>query len=155
MKLSIGFYITIVILCIVLAITLSTSYTVKPYSPSIFSNIAGNYEGFHGMKPINYGTYPGNQAIDQKDQFNIVSVADKKTAQRVWGIDGLFGPYQTPDNQLNTFSDVKGSLSCATNSSNLSNSMGFLCLDKNQIQLLRTRGGNQTACPATIGGSSV
>ena len=28
----------------------------------------------------------------------------------------------------------------------MSNSTGYLCLDAKQIELLKTRGGNQTAC---------
>jgi hypothetical protein len=156
MKLSIGFYIAIVILCIVLAISLSTSYRVKPYSPStLFSSGAAKYEGFNGMKPLYYGTYPDNKAIDQKDSYDIQSVAANKTAQRILSLGGLFGPADTPDNKLDIFSDAKSSLTCSTNSSGMSTSTGFLCLDQNQINLLKTRGGNQTGCPCTIGGSGV
>lgn len=153
MKLSIGFYIAIVILCIVLAMTLSTSYSVHPYSPSTLYSNNSPYEGFRGMQPVNYSTYPDNNAIDMKDRFNITSTAPLKTAQSVHGIDGLFGPYETPDNGLDIFSSAKGSLSCSANSSNMSNSMGPLCLDANQIQLLRTRGANASGCPCSIGGS--
>jgi len=151
MKLSIGFYIAIVILCIVLALSLSTTHNVSPYSSnSMFLNQT-KFEGFHGLRPVNYSTYPNNLAIDAKDRFLIADTSAEKTAQRVWGLDGLFGPYDANDNTLDIYSNTKSSLTCANTSSGLSNSTGYLCLDDKQINLLKTRGGNQTGCPCQIG----
>jgi hypothetical protein len=151
MKLSIGFYIAIVILCIVLATTLSTSYNVVPYSSnSLYSNQT-KFEGFHGMRPANYSTYPDNKTIDMKDRFLINDTSADKNAQRIWGFDGLFGPYQTPENKLDIYTDSKTALSCANTSSGLSKSTGYLCLDEKQMSMLKTRGGNQTGKPCQIG----
>ena len=56
--------------------------------------------------------------------------------------------YANIDNisQIDTFSTVNGSMNCLTQSSNLTNSMGPLCLSKEQQMALQTRGGN-ASCP--------
>ena len=154
MKLSIGFYITIVVLCIVLFMTLSAScYNVVPYSSdSLFLNQSA-YEGFHGMKPVNYSTYPNNQAIDMKDRYNIAEPKgdSNKKVQRIWGFDGLFGSAELSDNSLDIYSLAKSDLACGNRSSGLSNSRGYLCLDENQTKMLTTRGGNMSSGDAQIG----
>ena len=138
---------------LILSIVLSTKGFV-PYNPqTIYSNQSA-YEGFHQMpKPLYYGTYPENKAIDQKDQFNIVNSASQATYQPLWGFGGLYGPPNVSDNNLDIYSKASGSLSeaCHNSSSGLSNSMGYICMDKNQQQMLMTRGGNQTSCASQIG----
>ena len=56
--------------------------------------------------------------------------------------------YANIDNisQIDTISTVNGSMNCLTQSSNLTNSMGPLCLSKEQQIALQTRGGN-ASCP--------
>ena len=56
--------------------------------------------------------------------------------------------YANIDNisQIDTISTVNGSMNCLTQSSNLTNSMGPLCLSKEQQMALQTRGGN-ASCP--------
>ena len=60
---------------------------------------------------------------------------------------GLFGP-QSLQPKIDVYSDATGSLDqqCADKSNGMSNSKGYLCLDQSQLQLLKTRGGNQTPC---------
>lgn len=98
-----------------------------------------------GFTPLNYGTYPNGGAIDIKDRHLIESNANAPTAQRVKNMTGLFGP-QELNQKLDSFLDAKGDLTeqCMLNSNGMSNSRGYLCLDQNQINLLKTRGGNQT-----------
>jgi hypothetical protein len=151
MKLSAGFYIAIVILLIVLALTMSTSCSVIPYSPNSLYSRYGPFEGYRNMKPVNYSTYPENNAIDMKDRFKINDTSADKNAQRVFGFDGLFGPYETSDDHLDIYSTAKSSLTCGFTSSGLSNSTGYLCLDDKQQNMLRTRGGNQSGCSSQIG----
>ena len=151
MKLSAGFYIAIVILLVVLALTMSTSYSVVPYSPNSLYSKFGPVEGYRNIRHVNYSTYPDNNAIDMKDRYNIIDTSADKNAQRVFGFDGLFGSYETSDDHLDIYSTAKSSLSCASISSELSNSRGYLCLDEKQQNLLKTRGGNQTGCPCQIG----
>lgn len=100
-----------------------------------------------GFSPLNYGTYPNGGAIDIKDRNLIKSNANAPTAQRVKNMTGLFGP-QELNQQLDTYLDAKGDLTeeCMLNSNGMSNSRGYLCLDQNQITMLKTRGGNQTPC---------
>jgi hypothetical protein len=148
-KLSVGFYLAIVILCIVLVMTLSTSYNVVPFSPNSLNQ--SSFEGFRSLKPVNYSTYPDNKVIDMKDRFLIADTSAEKTAQRVWGFDGLYGPFQTNDATLDMFANTKSSMSCGNSSSGLSDSTGYLCLDEKQINMLRTRGQNQTGGGSYIG----
>lgn len=56
--------------------------------------------------------------------------------------------YANIDNisQIDTISTVNGSMNCLSHSSNLTNSMGPLCLSKEQQMVLQTRGGN-ASCP--------
>ena len=99
-----------------------------------------------GFTPLNYGTYPNGGAIDIKDRNLIQSNANAPSAQRVKNMTGLFGP-QDLNQKLDSFLDAKGDLTeqCMLNSNGMSNSRGYLCLDQNQINLLKTRGGNQTS----------
>lgn len=100
-----------------------------------------------GFSSLNYGTYPNGGAIDIKDRNLIKSTAGDPNAQRVKNMTGLFGP-QELNQKLDTFLDAKGDLTeqCMLNSNGMSNSRGYLCLDQNQINMLTTRGGNQTPC---------
>tara|TARA_B100001173_G_C15976289_1_gene542338 strand:- start:119 stop:499 length:381 start_codon:yes stop_codon:yes gene_type:complete len=56
--------------------------------------------------------------------------------------------YANVDNisQIESISTVKGSMNCLLQSSNLTNSMGPLCLTPEQQTALQTRGGN-ASCP--------
>ena len=56
--------------------------------------------------------------------------------------------YANIDNtsQIESISTVKGSMSCLSQSFNLTNSMGPLCLTQEQQIALQTRGGN-ASCP--------
>jgi hypothetical protein len=103
-----------------------------------------NTEGFTSL---NYGTYPNGGAIDIKDRHLIESTASSPDAQRVKNMTGLYGP-QELNQQLDSFLDSKGDLTeqCMLTSNGMSNSRGYLCLDQNQINMLKTRGGNQTPC---------
>ena len=144
----------LIVLAIVLVFTMmwGSSGSVSPYSNKKGLN-GSSLEGFHGMKPHQYASYPNNSAIDSKDRFLINDTTEQPTAQRVWGFDGLYGPASLDDSHVDVYSTASGSLDCATNSSNLTNSKGPLCLNAEQIKLLRTRGGNQTGTPCQIGGS--
>ena len=158
MKFSSKHLIGIIVLCIIVFFTIvMTSRAISPYSASSSLNHSA-FEGFNGMSPSNYSTYPGSQATDSTTvQFNIKNTANSPNAQRLWGFDGLFGPASIPDNNLDIYSNAPGSLStqCQNTSSNLTNSMGHLCLDAAQLTMLRTRGGNQTACPSSVGTCSM
>ena len=50
---------------------------------------------------------------------------------------------------IDVYSQAQGSPTCAPNT--YSNSMGYLCMDDKQKQLLTTRGGNSTGKDSEIG----
>jgi hypothetical protein len=146
-KISTGLLIAIIVLGIV--ITMSTclsSQKVAAYNSFPKHTMLKDTEGF---RPVHYATYPGDKNIDIKDRNLIESTSSLPTAQRVKNIQGLYGP-QSLNTKLDIFSEASGSLSeeCALTSNGMSNSQGYLCLDATQLELLRTRGGNQTACKA-------
>lgn len=132
-------------LAIVLAFTTCAGCSkVLPYNNDPNYTNANECEGF---KPINYASYPDGKSIDVKDRHLIDSNASDPTVQRVKNMNGLFGP-QNRKEKLEIYSDAKGGLSeeCMLRSSGLSNSQGYLCLNDKQIELLKTRGGNQPLC---------
>ena len=159
MKKTPGLIIAIIVLIVVVFIAIHmTVRKVMPYSPSgPFVNHSA-FEGFYA-KPINprmlnYSTYPNNVAIDQKVAHDIVQPPMTDTTyQRIWGFDGLFGSSNANDNNIDTYSGAPGAMTpqCANWSNQMSNSMGYLCLDAKQLQLLTTRGGNQTGNASQIG----
>ena len=71
----------------------------------------------------------GNDVGDAKEGFATLGYAN---------IDNI--------SQIDTISTVNGSMNCLSQSSNLTNSMGPLCLSKEQQMALQTRGGN-ASCP--------
>ena len=145
-------YVSIVVIVIVvligIMISAASKSSVQPYGLS-------GYAKFEGFVPhTSYSTYPGNQSVDQKVKYDIVP--SKAPYQPVWGLGGLFGPPNATGNAayLDMYSNAQGSLSlqCMNTSSGYSNSKGYLCLNPEQIQMLKTRGGNQTVCGSQIGG---
>lgn len=134
----------IVMIGLAVVIILSTCLSCKTV---VAYNAHPNYTRLdkEGFSPLNYGTYPDGDAIDIKDRNLINSTASQPTAQRIKNMKGLFGP-QDLNPKLDSFLDSKGDLTeeCMMNSNGMSNSRGYLCLDQNQINLLKTRGGNQT-----------
>jgi len=156
---------SVVIILAVIAISILLVFTLfkgsQQYVPHMSNRSTLNsapFEGFtSNMIPYHYVTYPDNKTIDEKDRFLINNTSGQPTAQRGWGFDGLFGPVDLPDNNLDIYSNAQGSLNqnCQTIASGLTNSKGYLCLDNNQIDLLRTRGGNQKKCASNIGCSPV
>ena len=154
-KSSVTIAVIVVILAIILAITLfsASKSNVIPHMATRGSLKSAPFEGFHGLNPYRYASYPNNTTIDTKDRFLINDTSAQPTVQRIWGFDGLFGPVDIPDDKLDLYSEATGSLdqNCQSTASGLTNSKGFLCLNKKQVNMLKTRGGNQSSCPSTIG----
>ena len=68
---------------------------------------------------------------------------------KVEGFRGLLSSPVNNEKPLDTYSNAEGSLECP--SYGYYNSKGPLCLDKNQINLLQTRGGNANGRQHEIG----
>ena len=142
-KMSTGLLFLLVALAIVVVLTTCAGCTkVVPYNQQ--KEYASTKD--EGFRPIHYASYPDGDSVDVKDKHLIESSAGDKTAQRVTNMMGLFGPQK--EVKLDTFLDTKGGLTeeCMLKSSGLSNSQGYLCLDDKQIEMLKTRGGNQPIC---------
>jgi hypothetical protein len=156
MKLSTGFLLSMVILVIVITITLwSSCNSYSPYSRA--SGLVGHpFEGFHGSrlnpKPYGYTTYPCNKAIDSMDHRMISDASATQNCKKVAGFHGLHCSDNTPFTEMDIYSLASGGCDGKT-SSGLSNSRGYLCLDQNQMQQLKTRGGNAGSCDSQIGSS--
>lgn len=144
-KLSTGLLVILIGLAIVVVLTTCVgSSKVMPYNVNPKYASANGEEGF---RPIHYAGYPDGKTMDVKDSNLIDSTASESTSQRIKNMTGLFGPQGACD-KIEIYSDAKGGLSedCMLKSSGLSNSQGYLCLNDRQIELLKTRGGNQPLC---------
>jgi len=147
MKLSSGFLFTIVILLVIVVVTLwNSTVNFVPYSKN--AGYSQNYalEGFHGMKPYSYTTYPNNVSIDSMNRYDIQK--QKADCSKIKGNLYCEPGFNYPN--VDIYSLAKGGCE-GTNASGLSNSMGWLCLDKNMTNMLQTRGGNQTRAASQIG----
>lgn len=142
MKFRADYIIPIVILVFVILISLCDSCMYfMPYDPEGFDNIhiplgstlfessnSTNTGGnFHASAPVQ--TINGNQ-----EGFDVLK--------------NFSADYGT-EKSLDIYSQANGDIKCEA--SPYSNSMGYLCMDKNQKQALQTRGYNQTGNDMQIG----
>jgi hypothetical protein len=107
------------------------------------------YEGFGGRaySSLDYSSNPQQQAMDSYSSLLINDSASE--CRKVFGFDGLFCKPYLADGKIDIYSGAEGSFSCS--GSGLTNSKGSLCLDKNQTNMLQTRGGNATGLPDQYG----
>ena len=63
----------------------------------------------------------------------------------------LMLPLAVAEDVIDVIGKTKGTPDCVSRSSGLSKSTGGLCLNENQINLLKTRGGNMSTGEETIG----
>jgi len=147
-----AFFVIVAIVLLFFLVAFSCAPTPMPYSSTGFFpklGFAGYSEGFS-----NYSTYPGNAA---KDMYNSKDITPSSTAptegsgategdcRRLTGFDGVFcspTPTSEAKNPVDIFSQASGSQTCQ--SYGYMNSRGYLCMDQEQIRLLRSRGGNAT-----------
>jgi hypothetical protein len=146
---------TIIAGVILIFIFFITYVSVKPFTPydekTVFSHMYP-YEGFEQFHHKTEYTLNSTGKDDSMKSFLINGDNDANNCKKVYGLDGLFcSPNATNDQHIDIYSEAKGDPSCYGKSSGLSNSKGSLCLDKNQLNLLVTRGGNQTGAQSQIG----
>ena len=142
-----------IIICVAFAliIMVSVSKGSRNYTPFTFDSNSLKGYPFEGFGPIEYTTYPNNgpidsyQSPDNKQDAQLAS-GDKR---RVLGFDGLLVSSEFDDKSIDTFSQATGDNKAQ--SYGYTNSMGFLQLDKNQLSLLTSRGGNASFGGDTIG----
>lgn len=137
-----------VIILIVIAISVFVgSASVMPYSKDTLFSIQYPYEGFQGVKPLEYTTNNDHKAMDSYTSFLISNQG--VDCKKVWGFDGLYCKPYVADNKLDVFSEAEGKKDCK--GVGLTNSLGNLCLNDVQKNLLSTRGGNSTGKDFEIG----
>jgi len=146
---------TIIASVILIFIFFITYFSVKPFTPydetTIFSKNY-EYEGFDAIHHATPYTLNSTNNDDNMKSFLINADSDVNSCKKVYGLDGLFcSPNATNSQHVDVYSEAKGDPSCFGKSSGLSNSKGSLCLDQNQVNLLLTRGGNQTGPQSQIG----
>ena len=78
-----------------------------------------------------------------------------ESPKKVEGFQGLQPSPYVNETTLDVFGQTPGSLECDARSSGLHNSKGGLCLTKEQLILLKTRGGNSTGGDFQIGSSTL
>lgn len=137
-----------VIILIVIAISVFVgSASVMPYSKDTLFSIQYPYEGFQGVNPLEYTTNSDHKAMDSYTSFLIGN--QSVDCKKVWGFDGLYCKPYVADNKLDVFSEAEGKKDCK--GVGLTNSLGNLCLNEVQKNLLSTRGGNSTGKDFEIG----
>jgi hypothetical protein len=156
LRISNGLICVIVVLAIVIILTaILSSKRVVPYNADgkLSDNlIEGMTNKDKGQDRVRYASYPSGTMMNVENDHLISDTTDD-TTNRVKGLPGgLYGPESKSD-KITTFADAKGSLSseCQNTSSGYTNSTGYLCLDKKQLNMLATRGGNQTCSTCYTG----
>jgi len=177
MKITTQLVILAVVLLIVIMLSLSYfAVEVMPYSPSAIFSKQFIYEGMEGddkkdstetdkTKPKSDDAKLAEELVKimeeskksepKKEEELKKDEAKKEEAKKVEGFQGLQpSPYVNEQN-IDPFGQTPGSLECDARSSGLHNSKGGLCLTKEQLNLLKTRGGNSTGGDFQIGSSTL
>lgn len=130
----------IMFVLIIVSMTYVSSCGPMPYyADTIFQKHAG-FEGF-GTGMLDYAQKDTNAAMDNTKQYLIAPAST--AAKKIHGFNGLFGSPTELINPLDKFASAEGKLECK-DGYGLSNSKGALCLSADQVNLLRTRGGNMS-----------
>jgi len=170
MKITTQLVILAVVLVIVIMLSLSYfAVEVMPYSPSTIFSKQFVYEGMENdsdnKKTESSETdKPKPKTDDEKLAEELAKLMEeskkseskkdeskKEEPKKVEGFQGLQpSPYEN-EKTIDPFGQTPGSLECDARSSGLHNSKGGLCLTKEQLNLLKTRGGNSTGGDFQIG----
>lgn len=137
------------ILLFIFFITIFSSKSFTPYDEKTVFSYMYPYEGFEQFHRKTEYSLNSTGKDDTMKSFLIGG--DSTDCKKVYGLDGLFCSPNAKADKIDIFSDVKSDPTCSGNSSGLSNSKGALCLDATQLNLLKTRGGNQSGLPSQIG----
>jgi hypothetical protein len=140
---------TFIIIIFVSALFSPSSKYVMPLYSKIYP-----YEGFdQRISPLNYTPLSdSNDAYD--DTYSVRQIQPKMLdCKKVSGFDGMgvFCTPATPEQKIDVYSTAEGKLDC--DGYGYFNSRGGLCMDKDMISLLQTRGGNAKGGDSQIGSS--
>jgi hypothetical protein len=138
------FLVFVYVAVILLSLWLSTT-SLLPANEGLYGG-KYNYESFTSL---GY-SHLGNSASDVDSlPLNSQSLPANTECKKVSGFDGLFCVPTGVEKKIDTFSENDSSLTCPP--TGLSNSKGPLCLTKEQLGLLSTRGQNVSGRDSQIG----
>ena len=117
----------IIFILIIFVSSYGTSTKVVPYTPtsSVLPQYKYSSEGFEEEEEVEEG-FEGFEEEEEEEGFALLSGSFNRKSDPV--LDGI--------------SHLPGRPECIGKSSYLSNSMGGICLDKQSIDLIKTRGHN-------------
>jgi len=107
----------------------------SPYYKDNYFYKNHKYEAFTALSPASYSSEVGNTL--------------PLPGTKVEGFESLHSAPYSAETPIDIYSQAQGNLSCPP--VGYSNSLGPLCLDKTQMNLLVTRGGNSTGKDSEIG----
>ncbi len=87
-------------------------------------------------------TTPKSTTTYKPNSTSSISESNSTNQTSVEGFEGLQTSAYGVERPIDIFSNLKSGTNCEPSS--FSNSLGYLCLDKNAKHMLQTRGGNQT-----------
>jgi hypothetical protein len=178
MKITTQLVILAVVLFIVIMLSLSYfAVEVMPYSPSTIFSKQFVYEGMETENKEKPSDKPSDKPKEKSDDEKLAEelaklmeeskksepkTTESKTTEpkkeepkKVEGFQGLQPSPYVSETTIDPFGQTPGSLECDSRSSGLHNSRGGLCLTKEQLNLLKTRGGNSTGGDFQIGSSTL
>lgn len=182
MKITTQLVILAIVLVVVIMLSLSYfAVEIMPYSPSTIFSKQFVYEGMENdsdkKKDSTETDKTKTKSDDEKlaeelaklmeESKKVESKKDeskkdeskkeepkKEEPKKVEGFQGLQPSPYVNEKTIDPFGQTPGSLECDSKSSGLHNSKGGLCLTKEQLNLLKTRGGNSTGGDFQIGSST-
>jgi hypothetical protein len=155
MKFRLDFIIAAVVLVVIVIVSISSSVVdVVPYNSNPMHAYQFSREGFSGL---NYSSIEGDKATPLSignaplgyTDFSVSGVTTSApnssiaTTAKIEGFEGLQSAAYSEEKPIDIYSQAKGTMECAPNP--YSNSKGYLCMSEGELNLLRTRGGNQSA----------
>jgi len=153
MKFRLDFIIAAVVLVVIVITSISSSVVdYVPYNSNPMHAYHFSREGFAGL---NYSSVSGDSSStggapigysDFASSGNVTTSAPSSsinTTAKVEGFQGLQSAPFVEEKPIDIYSQNKGSNDCPPNP--YSNSKGYLCMSEGEINLLKTRGGNQSA----------
>ena len=161
MKINYTYMFLVFVLILLIVISMSRSCVhFKPYSENTIFSKQFPYEAMTNNTPSSSETYKPTELDVAPSQFvppilpinkNSSSPSSSNTVTAESMTNMSSSPYNNTESVVSVFSGTVGSLDCGSKSSNLTNSMGGLCLSEEQQRLLKTRGGNATGGDSQIG----
>jgi hypothetical protein len=162
MKITMNFTYVFLVALFILLIVVSISRSCVQFKPYSENNIFSKQFPFEAMTNNNEKLSPvtspdmflspvsNTSTQDLLNQLSPVANNEINLNESFTNLNS--SPYTSAENsKIDIFSGTPGSLECSSKSSNLTNSMGGLCLTQTQINLLKTRGGNASGGDAQIG----